>query len=89
MPLSASRPQIRRRAAPINGSGKATPREPPPSEAGLANYIAEMSGELAKLAQRGRMPMLSYFLSLARVEAEGRARERGEQQARRRTRTSV
>jgi hypothetical protein len=33
-------------------------------------YIAEMAGELASLAGAERMPMLTYFLNMARVEAE-------------------
>lgn len=45
--------------------------------ASLAAYIADMSDELSKLAARGDMPMLAYFLNLARVEAETRARELG------------
>jgi hypothetical protein len=49
----------------------------PEGDAALASYIAEMSAELAKLAGRGGMPMLAYFLNLARVEAETRAREMG------------
>ncbi len=33
-------------------------------------YIAEMAGELAALAGAARLPMLTYFLNMARVEAE-------------------
>lgn len=46
-------------------------------KAALAAYIADMSGELATLAGRGGMPMLAYFLNLARVEAATRSRELG------------
>ncbi len=45
--------------------------------ASLATYIAEMSAELATLAGRGNLPMLAYFLNLARVEAQIYARENG------------
>lgn len=45
--------------------------------ASLAAYIADMADELSTLARRCDMPMLSYFLTLARVEAETRARELG------------
>jgi hypothetical protein len=45
--------------------------------ASLAAYIADMSAELAALAGRSQMPMLAYFLNLARVEAEIRSRESG------------
>lgn len=33
-------------------------------------YLAEMAGELASIAGAARMPMLTYFLNMARVEAE-------------------
>jgi hypothetical protein len=45
--------------------------------AALAHYIADMSAELSDLAGRSQMPMVAYFLSLARVEAEMRSREAG------------
>ncbi|ATQ66641.1 hypothetical protein CQW49_01080 [Methylosinus trichosporium OB3b] len=43
--------------------------------AGLAAYIAELSGELALMAERADFTMLGYFLRLARVEAETKASE--------------
>lgn len=45
--------------------------------ADLSTYIADMSGELAALAGRSGMPMLAYFLNLARAEAEMQSREFG------------
>lgn len=45
--------------------------------ASIASYIADMADEMAKLAGRCDMPMLCYFLNLARAEAEMRARELG------------
>lgn len=45
--------------------------------AALVSYIADMAGELAQLAGGAQMPMLAYFLNLARVEAEMQAREMG------------
>jgi hypothetical protein len=45
--------------------------------ASLTGYIAEMTGELSALAGRAQLPMLAYFLNLARVEAEMRSREFG------------
>lgn len=45
--------------------------------ASLAAYIAEMAAEMAIMAERADLPMLSYFLRLARVEAESKAREPG------------
>ena len=52
-------------------------QQPSPTEhaASLAAYIAEMTAELANLAGKARLPMLAYFLNLARVEAEIYARE--------------
>ena len=38
-------------------------------------YIAEMAGQLASLAGETRLPMLTYFLNMARVEAEMQIRE--------------
>lgn len=38
----------------------------------LAAYIAQTSGELALLAGRAQWPLLTYFLNMARVEAESR-----------------
>ena len=43
--------------------------------ASLAAYIADMTAELAGLAGNARLPMLAYFLNLARVEAQIYARE--------------
>ncbi len=45
--------------------------------ASIASYIADMAYEMAKLAIRCDMPMLCYFLNLARAEADMRARELG------------
>ena len=45
--------------------------------ASLANYIADMSSELSQLAAGADLPMVAYFLNLARAEAEIRAREMG------------
>jgi hypothetical protein len=45
--------------------------------ASIASYIADMADEMAKLANRCDMPMLCYFLNLARAEADMRARELG------------
>jgi len=48
---------------------------PRQDRAELAAYIAEMTAELARLAQGAELPMLAYFLNLARVEAQIAARE--------------
>ncbi|HMN73420.1 MAG TPA: hypothetical protein PKA55_16285 [Rhodoblastus sp.] len=46
----------------------ATPREGERED--RLRYISEMTGELAAMAGAARMPMLTYFLNMARVEAE-------------------
>lgn len=43
--------------------------------ASMASYIADMSSELSQLAAGADLPMVAYFLNLARAEAEIRARE--------------
>ena len=48
------------------------------SSADTAAYIAQMSTELALLAKGAGLPMLAYFLNLARVEAQIYAREYGD-----------
>lgn len=45
--------------------------------ASMASYIADMASELSQLAVGADMQMVAYFLNLARVEAEIRARELG------------
>lgn len=52
-------------------------RRPDEDAAAMASYIADMASELSQLAGRAEMPMVAYFLSLARVEAEMRSRELG------------
>lgn len=46
--------------------------------ASIADYIAELTTELAGMAERSELTMLAYFLNLARVEAEFRSRELAE-----------
>ena len=43
--------------------------------ADVAAYIVELTAELARLAGEAGLPMLAYFLNLARVEAQITARE--------------
>jgi len=45
--------------------------------ASMAGYIADMAAELSQLAGEAELPMVAYFLNLARVEAEIRSRELG------------
>lgn len=41
----------------------------------IAQYVAEITAEMSKMAGGADMPMLVYFLNLARVEAESLARD--------------
>jgi len=36
----------------------------------VSAYISDISAELARMAGEAKLPMLAYFLNLARVEAE-------------------
>ena len=42
----------------------------PVDRAAAANYVAELSGELATLARNHRLDALGYILEMARLEAE-------------------
>jgi|GEM_PF-2928208 len=59
------------------GTTAETAAETNEEAASIASYIADMSDEMAKLASRCDMPMLCYFLNLARAEADMRSRELG------------
>ncbi len=39
-------------------------------QASVSAYISDISGELARMAGEAKLPMLAYFLNLARVEAD-------------------
>lgn len=45
-------------------------RQPDKDAAIVAEYIASMTAELAGMAGRARLDMLTYFLNMARLEAE-------------------
>jgi hypothetical protein len=63
-------------STPVSGDSA---RRAVEDSAAMASYIADMAAELAQLATRSELPMVAYFLNLARVEAESRARELGGQ----------
>ena len=44
------------------------------SRADAADYVAELTSELAKVARRHRLDTLGYLLDMARMEAESVAR---------------
>jgi len=67
-----SRTTAKQSPARRNPEKQSSPTE---DAASLAAYIAEMTAELAGLAGNARLPMLAYFLNLARVEAQIYARE--------------
>ena len=46
----------------------------PVDRAAAANYVAELSAELAKLARRHGLDALGYILDMARLEAENATR---------------
>ncbi|MFZ0558933.1 MAG: hypothetical protein WAM55_06565 [Methylovirgula sp.] len=52
------------------------PRDSANDPAAIAEYIAEMSGELARLAGAARLDTLTYFLNMARMEAESHGSRR-------------
>jgi hypothetical protein len=39
-------------------------------QAVVSAYISDISAELARMAGEAKLPMLAYFLNLARVEAD-------------------
>jgi hypothetical protein len=47
-----------------------------PHAAGVAEYIALMAAELAGMAGAAKLDMLTYFLNMARIEAESHYRRR-------------
>jgi len=46
------------------------PGEPPVDRAMAADYVAELSSELANLARQHGLDALAYILDMARLEAE-------------------
>jgi len=43
---------------------------PQDSQAEIAAYLAQMAGEMARLAASSKFELLAYFLDMARVESE-------------------
>lgn len=70
-------PDVRRRLANEKAGAAADKRQAAQDAASTAAYIADMSYEMSKLASSCGLPMLSYFLNLARAEADMQARELG------------
>jgi hypothetical protein len=55
-------------------SAAAARRERLEGEAEIAGYIAQLSEELASMAQAARFELVAYFLSMAKMEADAIAR---------------
>jgi hypothetical protein len=60
----------------ISGGEPAYIREPAKDAASVAEYIASIAAELAGMAGAARLDMLTYFLNMARLEAEFHMRRR-------------
>jgi len=45
-------------------------RQPAENAAGVAEYIADIAAELARLAGSARLDTLTYLLNMARMEAQ-------------------
>lgn len=66
--------QLPHRKASSDSAPEASPETPPgslasPSRDHAADYIAEMTGELAALARRSDLELLAYLLDMCRSEA--------------------
>jgi hypothetical protein len=59
-----------RNATSKNTPSKNKARNIAQQQAAVGAYIADISAELARMAGAAELPMLAYFLNLARVEAE-------------------
>ena len=67
-----------RRPAPARsaaeGEGPSQARAPGNNAAAVADYVAAITAELAAMAGSARLDLLTYFLNMARLEAECLAR---------------
>ncbi|MGP0061283.1 MAG: hypothetical protein ACLPID_18585 [Beijerinckiaceae bacterium] len=75
-----TRPNTRLSRAAEATKSKATTVDPAPAlapdAAGVAEYVAQMAAELASIAGAAKLDMLTYFLNMARIEAESYYRRR-------------
>jgi hypothetical protein len=63
-------------AEPVKQTRAPAANRPPGKEAvAVAEYIASMTTELAAMAGAARLDMLTYFLNMARLEAEYHKRQ--------------
>jgi hypothetical protein len=73
--MVSQKPSRTRRLKSAVSNGRKTPvpvlhDASPQHAAHVAEYIANMSAELAKMAGEARLTTLNYFLDMARAEAE-------------------
>jgi hypothetical protein len=68
-PLRPSGPAPAERES-ASGANPGLNRAPEKDVAAVAEYIATMTAELAAMAGAARLDMLTYFLNMARLEAE-------------------
>lgn len=57
------------------GEAPSQTRTPGNNAAAVADYVASITAELAAMAGSARLDLLTYFLNMARLEAEYLARE--------------
>ncbi len=73
---SPSRSSARRSADTTpNREAPSQARTPGNNAAAVADYVAAITAELAAMAGAARLDLLTYFLNMARLEAEFLARE--------------
>jgi hypothetical protein len=70
MPRTVSARHARASGAGGNSLSRNKARAVAQQQAAVSAYISDISAELARMAGEAKLPMLAYFLNLARVEAE-------------------
>lgn len=78
MPRPVSSHHASAPASSRNASSKGKSRILAKQQADVGAYISDISAELAQMAGAAKLPMLAYFLNLARVEAEMASRKKEE-----------
>ena len=63
---------------PVSAAGQCSLRTEPPdagARAEIAGYIAQLTAEMSRMAEKAGLDTLAYFLSMARLEAEMNRRQ--------------
>lgn len=76
MPRTVSARHARAAGAGGNALSRSKARIVAQQQAEVSAYISDISAELARMAGEAKLPMLAYFLNLARVEAEMSGRQK-------------